>query len=316
MDTRQLAALVAVVDRASFSQAAEQLGVTQPAVSLAIRALEKRLGATLLDRSGRTVQPTEAGRAVYRHAQRILGAEDDLLRALDEGSSDVSGQLSLGVSSGPAERLLPALLGAFRERHPEVHVALRVDDTDSVIALVVERQIELGVVGAERPHRSLLFEPFLHDELVLCVPAGHPFAGRVISLDELRTAPLVVQQEGSGVRAVMERELRRVGVRPRDLNIVAELGLTESTKAAVEAGIGVCFISRLSLEREAAGGLVASATVDGVRSSRTLFAVRLVNRPSTRTTQAFLEFARAELGDRAAPVGEGPPGPVRGGRVG
>jgi len=139
MDTRQLAALVAVVDRASFSQAAEQLGVTQPAVSLAIRALEKRLGATLLDRSGRTVQPTEAGRAVYRHAQRILGAEDDLLRALDEGSSDVSGQLSLGVSSGPAERLLPALLGAFRERHPEVHVALRVDDTDSVIALVVER---------------------------------------------------------------------------------------------------------------------------------------------------------------------------------
>ena len=118
------------------------------------------------------------------------------------------------------------------------------------------------------------------------------------------------------MRAVIERELRRVGVRPRDLNIVAELGLTESTKAAVEAGIGVCFISRLSMEREAAGGLVASATVDGVRSSRTLFAVRLVNRPSTRTTQAFLEFARAELGDRAAPVGEGPPGPVRGGRVG
>ncbi len=186
MDTRQLAALVAVVDRASFSQAAEQLGVTQPAVSLAIRALEKRLGATLLDRSGRTVQPTEAGRAAYRHAQRILGAEDDLLRALDEGTADVTGQLSLGVSSGPAERILPPLLGAFRERHPEVHLALRVDDTDSVIALVVDRQIELGIVGAERPHRSLLFEPFLRDEVVLCVPAGHPFAGRVVSLDELR----------------------------------------------------------------------------------------------------------------------------------
>src|SRR3954453_774023 len=128
MDTRQLAALVAVVDRASFSQAAEQLGVTKPAVSLAIRALEKRLGAallaplavarpiralekrlgaTLLDRSGRTVQPTEVGRAAYRHAQRILGAEEDLLRALDEGTADVTGQLSLGVSSGPAERILP-----------------------------------------------------------------------------------------------------------------------------------------------------------------------------------------------------------------
>jgi DNA-binding transcriptional LysR family regulator len=307
---------VAVVDRASFSQAAEQLGVTQPAVSLAIRALEKRLGATLLDRSGRTVQPTEAGRAAYRHAQRILGAEEDLLRALEEGTADVTGQLSLGVSSGPAERILPPLLGAFRERHPEVHVALRVDDTDSVIALVVDRQIELGIVGAERPHRSLLFEPFLLDEVVLCVPAGHPFAGRVVSLEELRTAPLVVQQEGSGVRSVMERELRRVGLRPRDLNVVAELGLTESTKAAVEAGLGVCFISRLSMEREVADGLVATATVDGLKTSRTLFAVRLAHRPSTRTTTAFLEFAREQLGDRAAPAGEGPAGPVRGGRVG
>jgi DNA-binding transcriptional LysR family regulator len=316
MDTRQLAALVAVVDRASFSQAAEQLGVTQPAVSLAIRALEKRLGATLLDRSGRTVQPTEAGRAAYRHAQRILGAEEDLLRALDEGTADVTGQLSLGVSSGPAERILPGLLGAFRDRHPEVHVTLRVDDTDSVIALVVDRQVELGIVGAERPHRSLLFEPFLLDEVVLCVPAGHPFADRVVSLDELRAVPLVVQQEGSGVRSVMERELRRVGLRPRDLNVVAELGLAESTKAAVEAGLGVCFISRLSMAREMADGLVAAATVDGLKTSRTLFAVRLVHRPSTRTTTAFLEFAREQLGDRAAPMGERPAGPVRGGRVG
>jgi DNA-binding transcriptional LysR family regulator len=316
MDTRQLAALVAVVDRASFSQAAEQLGVTQPAVSLAIRALEKRLGATLLDRSGRTVQPTEVGRAAYRHAQRILGAEDDLFRALDEGSTDVAGQLSLGSSAGPAERILPAILGRFRERHPEVHVALRVDDTDSVIALVVDRQIELGVVGAERPHRSLLFEPFLRDELVLCVPAGHPFADRVVTLDELRAVPLVVQQEGSGVRAVIERELRRAGARPRDLNVVAELGLTESTKAAVEAGIGVCFMSRLSIEREIADGVLAAAAVEGVNTARMLFTVRLAHRPTSRTTQAFLEFARGELGDRAAPETDAPSGPVRGGRVG
>jgi LysR family transcriptional regulator, transcriptional activator of the cysJI operon len=171
-------------------------------------------------------------------------------------------------------------------------------------------------VGAERPHRSLLFEPFLRDEVVLCVPAGHPFADRVVSLDELRSAPLVVQQEGSGVRAVIERELRRVGVRPRDLNIVAELGLTESTKAAVEAGIGVSFMSRLSMEREVADGLVAAATVEGLKTQRMLFAVRLAHRPSSRTTQAFLEFARAELGERGAPESDAPSGPVRGGRVG
>jgi DNA-binding transcriptional LysR family regulator len=316
MDTRQLAALVAVVDRASFSQAAEQLGVTQPAVSLAIRALEKRLGATLLDRSGRTVQPTEVGRAAYRHAQRILGAEDDLFRALDEGSTDVAGQLSLGSSAGPAERILPAILGRFRERHPEVHVALRVDDTDSVIALVVDRQIELGVVGAERPHRSLLFEPFLRDEVVLLLPAGHPDAGTEISLDRLKQLPLIVQQDGSGVRAVVERELRVAGVRPRDLRVVAELGLQESAKSAVESGLGVTFMSRLAIEREIAEGRFAVANVTGIEPGRLFYCVRSASRPLSRLTRTFLEFARAELGPRAAGEGDDPRRPVRGARVG
>ena len=219
MDTRQLAALVAVVDRASFSQAAEQLGVTQPAVSLAIRALEKRLGATLLDRSGRTVQPTEVGRAAYRHAQRILGAEEDLFRALDEGATDVAGQLSLGV----VRRRRPSVCcrpssAASASSTPRCDVALRVDDTDSVIALVVDRQIELGIVGAERPHRSLLFEPFLRDEVVLCVPAGHAFADRVVSLDELRAAPLV-RAAGGLRRAGRDRARaaprRRAAARPQ-----------------------------------------------------------------------------------------------------
>ncbi len=118
------------------------------------------------------------------------------------------------------------------------------------------------------------------------------------------------------MRAVIERELRRVGVRPRDLNIVAELGLTESTKAAVEAGIGVSFMSRLSMEREVADGLVGVATVEGLNTQRMLFAVRLAHRPTSRTTQAFLEFARGELGERGVSETDTPSGPVRGGRVG
>src|SRR5918911_900725 len=145
MDTRQLAAFCAVVERRSFSQAAERLGVTQPAGSLQIRRLE------------------------------------------------------IGASSGPGETVLPLLLCEFAELHPRVAVALSVSDTQTVIERVADRELELGVVGAARRHRSVVFEPFFRDEVVLACPPGHRFAGRTISLDDLRGEPLVVMQEGAGV---------------------------------------------------------------------------------------------------------------------
>ena len=316
MDTKQLAAFCAVVDRSSFSQAAEHLGVTQPAVSLAIRSLERRLGATLIDRSGRHVEPTETGRNVYRHAQRILAAEAELIRGLADDSDQLGGQLLLAASTGPGERILPSLLGSFRAANPDVTISLRVDDSETVVDRVLDRQVELGIVGAERVHRSLLFEPFLRDDIVLLCRPDSPFAGRQITIDELRATPLVLQQEGSGVRAVMERELRGAGVRTRDLNVVAELGLSESTKSAVEGGLGVCFMSRLSIEREVADGRLATATVQGLATARVLFAVRLAHRPTSKIVTGFLTFARLALGEKAASSADAGQRPVRGGRIG
>ena len=316
MDTKQLAALVAVVDRSSFSQAAEQLGVTQPAVSLAIRSLEKRLGCQLIDRSGRVVEPTEAGHIAYRHAQRILGAERDLLLSLEDEGGGLHGQLVVGASTGPGERILPGLLGGFHREHPEVLVSLRVDDTDTIVDRVLDRQLEIGIVGAERAHRSLVFEPFLRDEVLLVVPVDHPFAGREIDVSELVREPLVVQQEGAGVRTVVERDLRAHGVRARDLNIVAELGLQESAKSAVEAGLGVTFLSRLAVERELDEGRLAMATVAGLEPGRLFYAVRNASRQQSKLVIAFLEFARVTLGERAAFPETPRERPVRGGRVG
>ncbi len=316
MDTKQLAALVAVVDRSSFSQAAEQLGVTQPAVSLAIRSLEKRLGCQLIDRSGRVVEPTEAGQVAYRHAQRILGAERDLMRSLEDEGDVLAGHLVVGASTGPGERILPALLGAFHRENPDVTVSLRVDDTETIVDRVLDRQLEVGIVGAERAHRSLVFEPFLRDEVVLVVPAGHELAGRELTADDLVAAPLVVQQEGAGVRTVVERELRTLGVRARDLNVVAELGLQESAKSAVEAGLGITFLSRLAVEHELAEGRLATATVKGLEANRLFYAVRSAARPPGRLVATFLDFARQTLGERAAFPDEVRERPVRGGRVG
>src|SRR5919198_837550 len=164
MDTRQLQAFCEVVERRSFSQAAERLGVTQPAVSLQIRSLEKRLGTQLLDRSGRRVEPTEAGLKLYRSAQRLLQLEEEILAELaEEATGELDGTFAIGSSTGPG-----------------------------------------GVVGAAPRHRGVKYEPFLRDTVILACPPGHRFGGQTIGIDELKTEQLILMQEGAGVRQMIE----------------------------------------------------------------------------------------------------------------
>ena len=296
MDTRQLAAFCEVVDRRSFSLAAERLGVTQPAVSLQVRALEKRLGTKLLDRSGRRVEPTEAGLRLYRGAQRLLALEAQLLDEVGGDDTDaLTGELKLGASTGPAAIVVPLLLGEFQRRNPGVHVALTVSDTQRIVDEVAERRLELGIVGAARRHRGVRFEPFLQDEIVLAGPPGHRFAGTTVELDDLREEPLIVMQEGAGVRQVVEDELRRAGIRYRDLDVRLELGLQESVRSAVQAGFGVGFISRRAVEGDLAAGTLAEARVAGLDVTREISLVRGAGRSATRAADAFVAFARERL---------------------
>src|SRR5205814_268732 len=214
MDTKQLVAFCAVVERRSFSQAADQLGVTQPAVSLQIRSLEQRIGQQLLDRSGRQV-----GR----------------------------------------------------------------------------RELELGVVGVASRQRGVSFEPLYRDEVVLAVPAGHKRAGKSMTLEELKAEPLVLMQEGAGIRQIIDDELRELGVRLRDLNVKLELGLQESARAAVLGGFGATFISRIAIEGDLAAGTLAIARVEGLEPARDVQLARASGRAETRVAQEFVTFARERL---------------------
>jgi DNA-binding transcriptional LysR family regulator len=233
---------------------------------------------------------------LYRNAQRLLALEEQLLdevTAASEGA--LRGRLELGASSGPGETVLPLLLCEFQRLHPDVHVALSVSDTQTVVDLVARRELELGVVGAARRHRSVVFEPFFRDEVVLACPPDHPFAGRTVSLAELRGEPLILMQEGAGVRQVIEDELRGAGVRLRDLDVRLELGLQESVRTAVRAGHGVTFISRSAIESDLAAGTVAAARVEGLDPAREISLVRGAGRATTRVAGTFVEFARAQL---------------------
>jgi DNA-binding transcriptional LysR family regulator len=296
MDTRQLAAFCAVVERKSFSQAAERLGVTQPAVSLQVRSLEKRLGRRLLDRSGRRVEPTEAGLALYRGAQRMIALEGQLLEELEAGEEgELGGTLEVGASTGPGSTVVPVLLCEFQRANPGVAISLSISDTQTVVDRVAGRELELGVVGASRRHRGVTFEPFFRDEVVLACPPDHRFAGRTITLDELQQEPLIVMQEGAGVRQVIEDELRRAGTRLRDLEPRLELGLQESARSAVAAGYGVTFISRTAIEGDLAAGTLAVGRVKGLEPARQISLVRSTGRSQTRAAEAFVSFARKQL---------------------
>ena len=297
MDTRQLAAFCAVVERGSFSQAAERLGVTQPAVSLQIRALEQRLGRQLLDRSGRRVEPTEAGRRLYRSAQRMLALEEQLLEDVASGTEgELTGTLQIGASTGPAAIVVPLLLCEFQRESPSVKVALTVADTQAVVEHVAARELELGIVGAARRQRGVAFEPFLRDEVILACPPDHRVAGRTVTIDDLREEQLILMQEGGGVRQLLEDELRRSGRRLRDFDVRLELGLQESVRSAALAGYGLTFISRSAVEDELASGRLAEARVRGLNLVRDISLVRAARRASTRVAEAFVTFAKEQQG--------------------
>jgi DNA-binding transcriptional LysR family regulator len=294
MDTRQLEAFCAVVERRSFSQAADRLGVTQPAVSLQVRSLEKRLGVQLLDRSGRRVEPTEAGGRLYSGARRLLDLEQTLLDdVVGEADGALAGELSIGASTGPAAIAVPVLLCEFAHEHRAVSVALEVHDTQSVVARVAERELELGIVGAGRRQRGVRFEALLRDEVILVCPPGHRFAGKTVAIEDLREETLIVMQQGAGVRQVLDDGLRRLGTRLRDLDVRLELGLQESVRSAVQAGYGITFISRTAVETDLVTGTLAEARVEGLDATREIFLVRGTGRAATRVADAFVEFARA-----------------------
>jgi DNA-binding transcriptional LysR family regulator len=295
MDTRQLAAFCEVVERRSFSEAAQRLGVTQPAVSQQVRALEQRLGTQLLDRSGRRVEPTEAGLRLYRGAQRMLALEEQLLDELAEPDAPLHGTLEIGASTGPAAIVLPLLLCEFQRDNPELRVELSVSDTQSVVERVADRRLELGIVGAARRHRSVVFEPFFLDEVILACPPGHPFAGCAVALGELSQGPLILMQQGAGVRQMVEDELRKSGTKLRDLDVPLELGLQESVRSAVQGGFGVGFISRRAVASELAAGTLAEARVKDLDLARDIYIARASGRAGSSAAQGFVAFAREQL---------------------
>ncbi len=301
MDLRRLEIFVKVAELGSFSRAAEALRLTQPTVSEHLRSLEDELGVQLLDRLGRGATPTRAGQLLLGYARRLLGLAREARQAVDHFQGRMAGELAVGGSTIPGEYVLPALIGRFRGKYPEVRISLAIGSSRQVEEWVYEGRVELGVVGARPAARGLQGRELMADDLVMVIPAGHPWEGRPsVSLEEARHEPLIVRERGSGSREALEQALGEVGLDLATFRVVAEMASTQAVKQGVRAGVGVSLVSRRAVEDECRARLLACVRVEGLRVARAFWLVTHRDRSRSPLAEAFLAFVESQAGESQA----------------
>ncbi|HEB94640.1 MAG TPA: LysR family transcriptional regulator [Gammaproteobacteria bacterium] len=251
MADRRLRVFYSVARLLSFTKAADSLHMTQPAVTFQVRQLEDYFNTRLFDRTHNKISLTEAGARVYAYAEKIFHLYDEMENAVRELTGEISGVLILGASTTVAEYMLPALLGDFKAKHPDVNIRLKVSNTDGIVSMVENNIIDLGVVEAPVLNKNLAVEECRTDRLVAITPPGHVLAkGDTVPVKAILDYPFICREEGSGTREVINEYLKQAGVDPVQLNVIMELGSLEAIKGAVEAGIGVSIVSRVTLAKE------------------------------------------------------------------
>jgi DNA-binding transcriptional LysR family regulator len=292
MADRRLQVFHTVARLLSFTKAAESLHMTQPAVTFQVRQLEEYFNTRLFDRTHNRISLTEAGKQVYKHSGQIFEKYREMENAVRELTGEISGILSLGASSTIAEYMLPALLGDFKHQFPDVTIRLKVANSDGIVHMVENNVIDLGVVESTVGNKNLAVELCRTDELVLIVPPGHHLehAG-CIRGQELKGEPFICREEGSGTLDVIIDYLSEVGLSPDDLDLVMELGSPEAVKGAVEAGMGISMVSRVTVQKEVQLGTLIAIALDPP-ITRPFSFVHQKQKFRMRAVEELLTFAR------------------------
>jgi len=305
-----------VVQRQSITAAAADLHLTQPAVSLQIKALEKGLGVPLLERGGSKLRLTQAGEALYRCAVSILHSRDEAQRSIAELSAATKGKLILGANTTGGMYVLPRIVRAFKELYPQTEVIFQIESTEWIYEKILQNVVDMALVGGPTEDRRFGVEPICLDQLVLIVSPSHPFAGSGrVSLKDLKTQPCILPLQGSRTRQLVERKLKEAGV---ILRVTMQLPGTEAVKKAVEANLGIGFVSRYAVERECSLGDLKIIAVDRFDLTRRMELIYRRQKYFSPVAERFRQFARSYgvghldrvvgRSDRREDVGEAGPG--------
>lgn len=288
MDFFRLTVVLAIARRQSFTRAAEDLFISQPAVSKHVQQLECELGVQLFHRLGRRVELTDAGRILADYAQHVTVMTDEVRRVLSELQESRRGWLRLGASTTPGLYLLPDMVARFQRKYPDVETTLEIVGNTTVARSVLNAEIDVGFVDAPPSTPGLQVRPFARDEIALIVPDGHWLVRHPASWsDVLPKETLIAREADSGTRQIVDAQLTRLGIKPKRM---MEIASCEGVKRAVAAGLGIAFLSRRAVTLEISHRLVCTSDIPELCFSRDLLLVtRKEARPSA-TILAFLSF--------------------------
>ena len=295
MADRRLQVFYTVAKQLSITKAAEQLFMTQPAVTFQVKQLEEHFNTRLFERSHGKIALTPAGRLVMDFAERILALSEEMDTRVGELTGAVAGPLLLGASTTIAEFILPQILGEFKAQHPEVEAHLTVANSETIVNRVADHTIDVGLIESPSYLPSLQNEVCCDDELVVICAPGHELAQRKsVKAHDIAPLPIVRREPGSGTREFTDNYFRQCGVPPEDLNLVMELGSPEAMKGVVETGIAVAIVSRATIAKELRlGSLVAVPLSPPLM--RTLSVVHPKEKFRSRLLTTFVEFATARM---------------------
>lgn len=291
LDLTKFRTFCSIARKGNFSAVAEDLFMSQSAVSQQIQALERRYGVVLFDRGSKGATLTEPGRILFEKAQKILDIEDEINHEFDDLRGLKGGELHVGASTTVGNYLMPFYLGEFRRRYPDVKVSLTVENTRMIEEQLLGGMFQLAVVEHDVQNPSLTKEPIQRDELVLFVSPQHPWAERgSVTKEQLMQEPFITRELGSGTREVIEDSLTKAGV--NRLNVAMELGNSSAIKTAVQAGLGVSILSRRAIHPLLESGIIIQVPIKDVTLGRDFFLITVAERYASPASTMFMEMLR------------------------
>jgi DNA-binding transcriptional LysR family regulator len=297
MEMTQLEFFLQVIAEGSFSRAADAVGRTQPAVSTAVRRLEDEVGAPLFDRSQKTPTLTEAGVVIQDYARRILALRDQARGAVSELRALRRGLVRVGANESTSLYLLPQVILAFRERHPEIKVEIYRHVSERLPREVLQRNVDFAVLAFEPEDRDLESFCVLRDELALILNPAHPLASRdEVTIEELGGEPFLAHNVRTGSR---NKVVEAFAEHHTTLNITLELATVETIKRFVQLNVGLAFVPRMCVREELERGTLASVPVRGLSYARTLWVTHQRNPTFSHAAAAFLSVLRQHAGPPA-----------------
>jgi DNA-binding transcriptional LysR family regulator len=299
MENFRLRVFRAVAEHRNFRLAAEELRLTQPAITQQIKALEAELNTALFHRTAGKVTLTAAGEALLPFAEKLAALANEALEAVAATSGHTAGAITIAASQTIGQYLLPRLLAAFLAKHPQVQVNLLSGNTQDSLEALASHRAHIALIEGPALRQDVRIEPFMEDHMVLIVPSTHDWAGKTIALEQLPKAALLTRELGSGSRRIVEQALEAAGLALRDLPIRMTFDSTEALLSAVEAGLGIAFVSRWAVRSQLALGTLSIATVRDLKLARSFSLATHTGPEPTGVAGAFRRFVLDHAEDLA-----------------